>query len=216
MPIKLAYRPRVAPIGPFVGPELVARRTNGRFLISWLSFAPDLFSPNHTYHGMIPATRRATSGSLTVVNNARGPQVLRNVTRCGKRTGAGGNNVIVAQLGGGRLQQARAISQTSPSRSVLTFALRRDGKEDVVKGETQDEDPLGRPEHAVISTFDLFSIGGPYFYSPSRSLKSPDAALRFFSWSKQFTYRWPNEGWQHFYQRLERFGDPGTSTRYFM
>jgi len=144
---------------------------------------------------MIPVTRRATSGSLTVVRNAQGHQVSRNgITRLGWRTGAGGN-VTIAQLGGGILQQARGISRTSPSRSVLTSTLRRDEKEDVVKDEGQDEDPLGRPEHAVISTFDLFSIGGPYPYSSSRSLKSPDATLRYFSWSKQFTYRRPHEGW---------------------
>jgi len=164
---------------------------------------------------MIPVTRRATSGSLTFVLNARGHQVSRHVTRW-ERTGAGGNNVIVARLGGGRFQQARGFSQTSPSRSVLTSALGRDGKEDIVREEGQDEDPLGRPEHAVISTFDLFSIGGPYSYSSSRSWKSPDPTLRYFSWSKQFTYRRPNEGWQHLYQRLERSGDPRTRACHFM
>ena len=111
---------------------------------------------------MIPVTRRATSSSLTAVRNTRGHQVPRNVTRWGELTGAGGNNVIVAQLGGGRLQHARGFSQSNPSRSVLTFALGGDEKEDVAKGEGQDDDPLSRPEHAVISTFDLFSIGGPH------------------------------------------------------
>jgi len=145
---------------------------------------------------MIPATRRAASSSLTVVRNARGRQVPRNVTWCGERTGAGGSNVIVS---GGRLQQTRGFSQTTPSRSALT-ALKREENKDIVKGEGQDEDPLRRPEHAVISTFDLFSVGGPLSRSSSCLLKFPDAMLRRFSWSEQFTYRRPHEGWQHIYQ----------------
>lgn len=176
-PIELAYRRWVAPIGPSIGPELVAGQTNERFLVPRLSFVPHLSSPNHTYDGMLLATRRATSSSLTFVRNARGHQVHCNVTRCERRTGAGGNNVIVAQLSGGRLQQARGFSQSSPSRSVLTSTLKRDEKEDVVKREGQDEDPLGRPEHAVISTFDLFSIGGPYSYLLSLKVSRRDVAV---------------------------------------
>jgi len=107
---------------------------------------------------MIPAARRVTSSSLTVVRNGQGRQVSRNA--CGARTGSGVNNVTVAQLGG-RHPQTRGFSQTAPSRSALDFALKpKEG--DILKAEAKNEDPLGRPEHAVISTFDLFSIGGPY------------------------------------------------------
>ena len=158
---------------------------------------------------MIPVTRRAASSFLTVVRNVRG-QVPRNATRCGERTGASGN-VIVAQLGR-RLQQTRTLTQTSPSRSALASALGRDTDEDIVKGEDQNEEPLDRPEHAVISTFDLFSIGGSSFYSSSRLSKFPDVALRYFSGPEQLTYRRPYEGWQYIYQQLERFGNPGTGT----
>ena len=120
---------------------------------------------------MIPVARRAASSSLTIVRNNRS-QVPRNATKCGGRTGAGGN-VIVSQLGR-RLQQTRTFTQTSPSRSALASALGRGGDEDIVKGEDQNEDsePLDRPEHAVISTFDLFSIGGPSLSSSSRLLKN--------------------------------------------
>jgi len=108
---------------------------------------------------MIPATtRRMTSSSLIAIRNTHGLQVARNA--CQVR--AGGINVTVAQLGGGRLQQTRGFSDSTPSRSALNFVLQPTEKGDVVKGEGKSEDPLGRPEHAVISTFDLFSIGGPY------------------------------------------------------
>ena len=117
---------------------------------------------------MIPATRRVTSGSLTVVRNAQGRQIARNL---GARTGT---NVSAVWLGGGGLQQTRGFSQTSPSRSALNFALNPNEKGDIVKGEDKNEDPLGRPEHAVISTFDLFSIGGPYSYLSPCLLKFPD------------------------------------------
>jgi hypothetical protein len=119
---------------------------------------------------MIPTARRAASSSLPVVRNAQGRHVARNVR--GARTGAGGNNVTVARLGGGRLQQIRGLSSTTPTRSALDLALKP--KEDIVKGEGKDEEPLGRPEHAVISTFDLFSIGGPYSYPLYCLSESPD------------------------------------------
>ena len=105
---------------------------------------------------MIPATtRRVASSSLT----AQGRQVAR-------RTCGVGVNVTVAQLGGRRFQQTRSLAQTHPSRSALNFALQSKEKKEKgdIKGENKNEDLLGRPEHAVISTFDLFSIGGPYSY----------------------------------------------------
>lgn len=111
---------------------------------------------------MIHTTRRVTSSSLAAIRNAQGRQIARTVY--GARNGSGGNNVTVAQLGGGRLQQARGFSQTIPSRSALGFAVQPKETEDMVGGEGEGEDPMGRPEHAVISTFDLFSIGGPYSY----------------------------------------------------
>ena len=48
----------------------------------------------------------------------------------------------------------------------MNFALQSKEKKEKgdIKGENKNEDLLGRPEHAVISTFDLFSIGGPYSY----------------------------------------------------
>jgi len=108
---------------------------------------------------MIHATCRVTSSSLIIIRNAHGRQVARKAF--GARTGTRGN-ITVARLGGGRLQQFRGFSQTTPSRSTLNLAFQpKEG--DIVKGEGKNEDPLGRPEHAVISTFDLFSIGGPYF-----------------------------------------------------
>ena len=102
---------------------------------------------------MISVARRATSRSLTVLRNSQGHHA---------RTGAGGSNVTVAQLGGGILQQTRGFSRTGPSRSALNVALKPNEKGDSAKQEGKNEDPLGRPEHAVISTFDLFSIGGLY------------------------------------------------------
>jgi hypothetical protein len=117
-----------------------------------------------TDNGMIPPTaRRAASSSLLSCATPR--VATSHVMSVGRETGAGGNNVTVARLGGGRLQQIRGLSSTTlPTRSALDLALKP--KEDIVKGEGKDEEPLGRPEHAVISTFDLFSIGGPYSYPP--------------------------------------------------
>jgi len=124
---------------------------------------------------MIAATTcRVASRSLT----AQGRQVAR------RTYGVGVNNVTVAQLGGREFQQTRSLSQTRPSRSALNFALQSKEKGDVVKGESKNEDPLGRPEHAVISTFDLFSIGGPYSYPPPYPLKFQFVILRNFSWSQ--------------------------------
>ena len=157
---------------------------------------------------MIPTTaRRATSNSLAIVRNAQGRQIAR------KPCGVGGN---IAQLGGG-FQLTRGFSHTRPSRSALNSALQpkeKKEKADVVKGESKKGDPLGRPEHAVISTFDLFSIGGPYSYPPPYSLKFQFIMLRRFSWSEQLTYRRPYEGWQHIYQRPKGSRDFGTSACY--
>ena len=129
---------------------------------------------------MFPTARRAASSSLPVVRNAQGRHVARNVR--GARTGAGGNNVTIARLGGGSLQQIRGLSSTTPTRSALDLAL-KPKEEDIVNGGGKDEEPLGRPEHAVISTFDLFSIGGPYSYpsyclSESPNVMSPLQSVR--------------------------------------
>ena len=122
---------------------------------------------------MIPPTaRRMTSSSLIAVRNAGGRQVARHAT-WGKRTGVDGNNVTVAQFSQGNHQQTRGFFQTFPSRSALNSAIRPKEKDDTVRDESKSEDSLGRPEHAVISTFDLFSIGGPCSCSPPcRELKS--------------------------------------------
>ena len=110
---------------------------------------------------MIPAmTRRMTSNSLAVVCGAQGRRIIRN-----------GNNFTVAQLGGGGLQQTRGFSRTTPSRSALNSAIQPKEKGGILKGEGKSEDPLGRPEHAVISTFDLFSIGGLCSYQSPCLLK---------------------------------------------
>lgn len=115
---------------------------------------------------MIPlTTRRVTSSSHIAVRNAGGRQVARHTT-WGTRNGVGGNQVTVAQFGEGRHQQTRGFFQTCPSRSALNSAIQPKEKGDIVRGESQSEGSLGRPEHAVISTFDLFSIGGPWSYSP--------------------------------------------------
>ena len=182
-----------------------ARGKNKYFIL------PALLRPhpslNHTDDGMIPVTRRATSCSLTVVRNAQGRQVTR------VRTGTSGNSIAVAQVGRGRLQQARVFSQTHPRRSALNLALEPNENGDVAKGEGEDE---ARPEHAVISTFDLFSIGGPYSCFQPCLLKFPDAMSWCSSWSEQLTHRRPHEGWQHIYQRSKRSGAPGTSVHHFM
>lgn len=113
-----------------------------------------------TDDGMIPATtRRVTSSSLAIISSVHGRQVARNA--CRARPEAGDNDATVAQLGEGRFQQTRGFSHSTPSRSALNFVLRPTEKGGIVKDEGKSEDPLGRPEHAVISTFDLFSIGGP-------------------------------------------------------
>jgi len=157
---------------------------------------------------MIPAaTRRVTSSSLAIVRNAQGRQVAR------KTCGTSGDNATVAQLDRRKFQQTRDFSQTHPSRSALNSALQpkeKKEKGDTVRGESKNEDPLGRPEHAVISTFDLFSIGGPCSYPPPYPSKFQLSMLRRFSWSQQLTYRRPYEGWQYIYQRPERSGDFGT------
>ena len=109
---------------------------------------------------ILAATRRVTSGSLAVVRNPRGRQVAS------KTCGTGGDNATVAQLGGRKFQQTRGFSQTRPSRSALNSALQPKEKGNTVRDEGKNEDPLSRPEHAVISTFDLFSIGGPCSHPP--------------------------------------------------
>lgn len=49
---------------------------------------------------------------------------------------------------------SRCFSQCSPK-----FALRINTRKDEQE-EQEDDEGKGKPEHAVISTFDLFSIGG--------------------------------------------------------
>lgn len=119
---------------------------------------------------MIPATRRVTPGSLTIVRNVQGRQVARNTLRT--RTGRSGENLIVAQHDRGSFQHTRGFSQTTPSWTSLNFVLQPKEKGDIAKREDKNGDSLGRPEHAVISTFDLFSIGGPYPYLTLSRLSS--------------------------------------------
>ena len=163
---------------------------------------------------MIPAARRVTSGSLTVVRKAQGLQVTLNAF--GSRTGVDGKNFAAVQRGGRGPQHARTIFYTAPSRSSLNSVLQPKEEGEIIKSDGKKDDPLGQPEHAVISTFDLFSIGGPYFYLLLRLLKLLDAAFWRFSWSEQFAHRRPYAGWQHIHQRLEGFGDSGTSTCYIV
>ena len=133
---------------------------------------------------MIPlTTRRVTSSSLIVVRNAGGRQVARHAT-WGTRNGVGGNKVTVTQFGEGKHQQTRGFFQTHPSRSALNLATQPKEKGDTATGESQSEDSLGRPEHAVISTFDLFSIGGPCSHSPPYLLRFEVMVSRRFSRSQ--------------------------------
>ena len=156
---------------------------------------------------MIPPTaRRVTSSSLVAIRNAGGRQVARQAT-WGKRT----NNITVAQFSEGIHQQTRGFFQTSPSRSALNSALQPKEKDDTVRGESKSEDSLGRPEHAVISTFDLFSIGGSDSYLPQYLSRFKVTASRHFSWSQQLTHCRPHAGRQYIYQRPERAGSFGTS-----
>ena len=119
---------------------------------------------------MIPVTRRAT---LTAVRSLPGRQLACNTF--GTRTGDCGKNVIVAQYGRRGLQHTRGFSQTTPSWSSLNFVLQPKEKRDIVEREGENEDSPGRPEHAVISTFDLFSIGGPHSNPSSRVVSFPNA-----------------------------------------
>src|ERR1700761_5799649 len=82
------------------------------------------------------------------------------------------------------------LLRTLPSRNLSVVPLRAsEGKEDESSLET-DQD---KPEHAVISTFDLFSIGGQ---CPSLScrlfLLLRAAPIQPHSWAKQLTYSWAN------------------------
>ena len=104
---------------------------------------------------MIPATRRTAASCLTISCKAQGRQFA---LRAGISVGC---HHIAVQHDGVRPQQTRGFSQTTPSLSTLNPVPLRKGERDV-KSDVKNEDPLGRPEHAVISTFDLFSIGGPY------------------------------------------------------
>ncbi|KAF9786356.1 L-serine ammonia-lyase [Thelephora terrestris] len=109
---------------------------------------------------MLPAIRRVTSGSLTTVRKAQGLQVAQ--VAFGSRTGFDGKNVTAVQRSEGGSRHARTISHTAPSRSSLNSVLQQKEEGGIIKGEGKKEGPLGQPEHAVISTFDLFSIGvGP-------------------------------------------------------
>ena len=112
-------------------------------------------SPNLIDDSMIPATRRAATSCLIISCKAQGRQFA-----LGAGTSVGCHH-ISAQLDGGTHQQTRGFSQTTSNLSALNHVPLRKEKGDV-KSDGKSEDPLGRPEHAVISTFDLFSIGGPY------------------------------------------------------
>lgn len=154
---------------------------------------------------MIPIPRRVASGSLAVVRNAQVRQVTRNALWV--RTGGDSKNVTTVQHGGRGPNQTRGFSQTTPTWSAPDFVLQPKEK----GGDAKNEDPPGRPEHAVISTFDLFSIGGPCL-CPSLWLSGLlDVMSWRFSWSEQFTYRRAYAGWQHIHQRLEGFRDSGAS-----
>lgn len=163
---------------------------------------------------MIPAARRATPGSLPVVRNVQGRQVARNTV--GARTISGGKNIVVAQHERERPQHARGFSRTIPGRSSLNFVLQPKEKGEILKREGRNEDPLGQPEHAVISAFDLFSIGGSHSSLSYACCTLPTATLFCFSWSEQFAHRRPYAGWQYIHQRFERSGDPGTGACRFV
>ena len=68
---------------------------------------------------------------------------------------------------------------------------------------TEDESsvPAERqlPEHAVISTFDLFSIGGP-----STRIAAAAPLLSVPSWPVLFSYRWSNARCKDFHRRSSR------------
>lgn len=172
-----------------------------------LRFIPLLSQPPR--RRMIPATRRVAPGSLTVVRNVQGRQVARNTF--GALAGGGGKNLVVVQHGTGRSLLTRSFSHTSTSRSSLNFVLQPKERGDTINCEARNEESPGRPEHAVISTFDLFSIGGPY-PNPSLSprVQAPMLVTSLpFSRSEQFAHRRPYAGWQHIYQRSEGFGYSG-------
>ena len=95
----------------------------------------------------------------------------------------------------------------TPKRSLLSFrnlsAVCRgsEGNDHESSVETERD----KPEHAVISTFDLFSIGGLCLSLSClrTALKQPD------SWAEQLTYSWANACGENIRQRLARVGFTG-------
>lgn len=68
--------------------------------------------------------------------------------------------------------------------------------------------PPQRPEHAVISTFDLFSIGG--MYSACHPCRFPNDL----SWTLLFSHRWADASRENLHCGLETVRPPGEGKNY--
>lgn len=73
--------------------------------------------------------------------------------------------------------------------------------------ESSVETEQDKPEHAVISTFDLFSIGGQCLSLSFRLFRT--ALKQTDSWAEQLTYSWANACGKNIRQRLARVGFAG-------
>ena len=100
----------------------------------------------------------------------------------------------------------------TPKRSPLSFRNRNlsvvplrgsEGNEPESSVETEQD----KPEHAVISTFDLFSIGGQCLSLSFRLFRT--ALKQTDSWAEQLTYSWANACGKNIRQRLARVGFAG-------
>lgn|SRR5712672_1401151 len=96
----------------------------------------------------------------------------------------------------------RLLLTSLSSRNVSVLSPDHLQVEDNASGaESNLEKGQERPEHAVISTFDLFSIGGECL-----QFSRPKVCLTVNSRPEQFTYSWSNACGKDIHQRLTRAG----------
>ena len=103
---------------------------------------------------------------------------------------------------------SRTISYSIPPQHPINSLSSNHARENSALKETENV----KPGHAVISTFDLFSIGGESYIGFVNEMLN--SILGLFSGPKQLTHRWPNACWQDFHSGPEGVRHVGEGTHF--